>query len=487
MSEGKKFNKVLNSGDVIVTAFGAMIGWGWVVSSGGWLRSAGAIGTALGFLIAGIMIFFVGLTYAELTSAMPKCGGEHVFSFRAFGPVGSFVCTWALILSYIGVVCFEAVSLPTVMQYIIPGFLQGYMYTIAGFDVYVSWLVVAVLSALFITFINLKGVKTAAVVQTVLTLIIAGAGIILVAGTAVNGSAQNLEGQILIGEELGDISKNVLSVAAVAPFFLMGFDVIPQVAEEINIPLKKTGKLMLLSIILAVGFYIMVVVSMGFAMNSSDVESSVNNSGLVAADAMARVFNSDAMAKVLIIGGICGIITSWNSFVIGGSRAIYSMAEAHMIPHCFAKLSDKHKTPTNAILLVGVLSAITPVFGRKMLVWVSDAASFACCIAYCIVALSFIVIRRKEPELRRPYKVKHYKLVGCIAALTSGFMVMMYIVPGFGATLLPQEWIIVGGWILLGIVFATLSKKKYGKSFGDVRFSDEICKSPCDDSKNSNK
>ena len=60
-----EFNKVLNAWDILVIAFGAMIGWGWVVSTGGWIEKGGVIGAALGFAIGGIMIFFVGLTYAE--------------------------------------------------------------------------------------------------------------------------------------------------------------------------------------------------------------------------------------------------------------------------------------------------------------------------------------------------------------------------------------------------------------------------------------
>ena len=84
----------LNTLDVLVVAFGAMIGWGWVVSSGQWITSGGVLGTAIGFLIGGLMIYFVGLTYAELTTAMPKTGGEQHFSFAAFGPLGSFICTW---------------------------------------------------------------------------------------------------------------------------------------------------------------------------------------------------------------------------------------------------------------------------------------------------------------------------------------------------------------------------------------------------------
>ena len=93
MEKNIKFKKVLNIWDVLVVAFGAMIGWGWVVSSGGWIQSGGVLGTIIGFIIGGLMIFFVGLTYAELTPAMPKTGGEHLFSFKAFGPTGSFICT----------------------------------------------------------------------------------------------------------------------------------------------------------------------------------------------------------------------------------------------------------------------------------------------------------------------------------------------------------------------------------------------------------
>ena len=84
-----RLKKVMDTSDILVVAFGAMIGWGWVVSSGRWIQSAGTIGTVIGFIIGGIMIYFVGMTYAELTPAMPKDGGEHVFNYKAFGPTGS--------------------------------------------------------------------------------------------------------------------------------------------------------------------------------------------------------------------------------------------------------------------------------------------------------------------------------------------------------------------------------------------------------------
>ena len=461
-----EFEKVFSAWDILVLAFGAMIGWGWVVSTGDWIERGGVIGAMLGFILGGVMIFFIGLTYAELTPAMPECGGEHVFSFRALGPTGSFICTWAIILGYVGVVCFEACALPTIITYLYPKFLKGYLYTIAGFDVYASWLTVAVVMAIVITLINIRGAKTAAILQTILTCIIGGAGILLIVASVVSGDAGNLSGQAFVGSGSGSVMVNILRVAMMSPFFFIGFDVIPQAAEEINVPLKKIAKMLLLSIILAVSFYALIIFSVGLVMNSGEIAAAASSgSGLVTADAMAKAFNTSVMAKVLIVGGLCGIITSWNSFLIGGSRAMYSMAISYMIPPFFGKLHKKHKTPVNALLVIGFLSCLAPFLGKKMLLWVCDAGNLACCLAYCMVAISFVVLRKKEPTMPRPYKVKHYKLVGGIAIAMSGFMVLMYIIPGSGASLAPVEWGIVGGWAAIGAAFYGFCKAKYGEKF----------------------
>lgn len=323
----------------------------------------------LGFVLGGVMIFFIGLTYAELTPAMPDCGGKHVFSYRAMGPTGSFVCTWAIILGYVSVVCFEACAMPTIITYLFPGFLQGYLYTVAGFDIYASWLAVAIIMALFITYINIRGAKTAAIVQTVLTCVIGGAGILLIAGSVISGNPSNLEGQAFVGGNTASVFGNILRVAMMTPFYFIGFDVIPQAAEEINVPLKKIAKMLLLSILLAVAFYVLIIFAVGYVLNPAAIAQSENSgSGLVTADAMARAFHTDVMAKVLIVGGLCGVVTSWNSFMIGGSRAMYSMAESYMIPPVFGKLHKKYKTPWVAIALIGLLSCLAPLLGRKMLV-----------------------------------------------------------------------------------------------------------------------
>lgn len=466
MTKQSEFDKVLSSKDILVIAFGAMIGWGWVISTGDWIHRGGVLGAAIGFALGGVMIFFVGLTYAELTAAMPQCGGEHVFSYKAMGATGSFVCTWGIILGYVGVVCFEACAFPTIVSYIFPGFLKGYLYTVAGFDVYASWLILGSVTAALMTFVNIMGAKTAAIVQTILTAIIFSVGVLLIATSTIRGDMGNLMPQLFVGKGNASTLSHVLHVAVMTPFFFIGFDVIPQAAEEIQGSLKKIGKILIMSIIMAVAFYSLVILSVGYLMNSSEIRTSMSGAGLVTADAMAKAYGSKKMADVVIIGGLCGIVTSWNSFMIGGSRAMYSMADSNMIPKAFAKLHSKYKTPVNALLLIGVISMLAPLAGRQMLIWICDAGNLGCCIAYCMVAISFLILRRKAPDMPRPYRVKHHKFVGLTATVLSGGMVSMYLIPKTGSTLVKQEWLMAGGWALMGAVFFAINKKKYGEQFG---------------------
>lgn len=466
MEQKSKFDKVMGAWDILVIAFGAMIGWGWVINSGDWITTAGFAGSIIAMLIGGVMVFFVGLTYAELTSAMPQCGGEHVFSYRAMGPTGSFVCTWMIILGYVATSAFEATALPTVITYLFPEFNQVYLYSIAGKDIYLTTILLGVGVAVLITFINIRGAKTAAILQTVLTAIIAIAGILLVVGSAVNGDGANITGQMWesgSGNTLGSVFK----VACMTPFLFIGFDVIPQAAEEINVPYKKIGKIMLLSIFLAVAWYLLIIFAVCYIMPQSAIAQEMSSqNGLVSAKAIEIAFRSPLMGKVLIIGGLCGIITSWNSFLMGGSRALYSMGESLMIPKMFGKLG-KHKTPEAAIILCGIACVAAPFFGRGVLVWLVDAASFGCVIAYMFVSISFCILRKKKPEMARPYKVKAGKFVGVMAVLMAGFMTLLYIVPAsFSAALVWQEWIVVGIWLALGVFFYFYSKKKYGAEFG---------------------
>jgi amino acid transporter len=440
-SEGK-FRRVLGSRDVLALAFGAMVGWGWVVLAGGWVITAGAAGAMIAFAIGGAVVVLIGLTYAELASAMPLTGGEHVYSHRALGMGASFFCTWAIILGYVSVVAFEAVALPTVIEHLFPDYQVGLLWNIAGWDVYLTWVLVGSAGSIVMMWLNIRGIKTTALLQKTVSLLILLAGIMLVTGALANGSRANMEPLFVDG------SKGLLLVLIMTPFMFVGFDVIPQAAEEINLPRNQIGRLLIISVMMAVVWYILMILSVALALSPKENAAST----LSTADAMSAVLGGSSAGKVLVLAGIGGIITSWNAFLVGGSRAIFAMARARMLPSFLARMHPKYNTPVNAILMIGALSVIAPFFGRKTLVWLVNAGGLGIVAAYATVALSFIVLRKREPEMQRPFKVPKGMLVGYAALFLSLGIILLYM-PGSPAALVwPYEWAIVGAWSLLGVL-----------------------------------
>jgi amino acid transporter len=85
VEERAELKKVMNLKDVMSLAFGTMIGWGWIMLAGVWVAAAGVVGAVAAFIIGAILCIFVGLTYAELTPALPLAGGELVFAYRGLG------------------------------------------------------------------------------------------------------------------------------------------------------------------------------------------------------------------------------------------------------------------------------------------------------------------------------------------------------------------------------------------------------------------
>ncbi|MEW6661338.1 MAG: APC family permease [Bacillota bacterium] len=454
-SENNSLVRVLGRWDVLVLAFGAMIGWGWVVLAGEWANTGGSLGGMLAFLLGGIMVIFIGLAYAELTTAIPKAGGELFFSWRGLGVGASFICTWAIILGYISVVAFEAVALPTVVEYIVPGYKVGYLWTIAGWDVYATWVLVGMLGSVLVAVVNYLGIRPAAVFQATLTAGLAIIGVMFITGSLFTGSTEAMQPFFVDGW------KGIVAVMVMTPFMFVGFDVIPQAAEEINIPYRSIGLILLASVLMAVAWYMFII----FGVSRALPFEARNFASLATADAMAAVFKSPVAAKLLILGGICGIMTSWNAFYIGGSRALYAMARAKMLPEFLGALHPKYKTPHNAIILIGILSTLAPLLGRKMLVWLVDAGGFAVVVAWVLVAASFLALRSKEPQMPRPFLVPQGKLVGTIAVVLSGFFVLLYL-PGVSPAALvwPYEWAMVLGWSLLGLIFYVWAKAAYGNA-----------------------
>ena len=237
------FLRVLGRADVVALAFGAMIGWSWVVLTGVWITSAGTLGAITAFLAGGAAITLVGLTYAELASALPFAGGEHVYSDRALGAKASFICTWAIILGYMSVIGFEAVALPTVASSLVPGLNKVYLWTIAGWDVYLTWVLTGIAGAVMMTTMNILGVKTVAVVQTTVVVLILVVGAVFLLGSGLTGSVASIEPLFVDGV------SGIAIVLVMVPFMFVGFDIILPF-KSITLSAPKTSSPILFWLIL---------------------------------------------------------------------------------------------------------------------------------------------------------------------------------------------------------------------------------------------
>ncbi|KAA0978963.1 APC family permease [Paeniglutamicibacter gangotriensis] len=441
-----QLKKVLGRWDTLAIGVGAMIGFGWVVLTGGWITTAGPMGAALAMVVGGGIMAVVGLTYAELVAAMPRAGGEHNYLLRAMGARWSFAGSWAIVGGYITIVAFEAVALPKTALYLFPEMNKVHLWDIAGSEVYLTWALVGVLGGVVITAINIRGIKTAGVVQTFVVLFLFAIGAVLLFGSFTGGSTQNMEPFFSNGV------AGFFGVMIIVPFMFVGFDVIPQSAEECDIEPRRIGKYVVIAVLIATAWYVMVIL----ATSSGLGPVALGGSELATADAMGALFGSEMMAKVLICGGIAGILTSWNSLLMGASRLLYAMAASGMLPGWFAKLHPKYRTPVNALLFIGGLSVLAPFFGSAMLGWLVDSGSPSIVIAYLLVGVAFVILRKREPMMIRPLRIggkgNFGKAIGVTSVLFCAGLISLYL-PGMPAAIGIQPWLLFGAWWALGFIF----------------------------------
>jgi amino acid transporter len=160
-------------------------------------------------------------------------------------------------------------------------------------------------------------------------------------------------------------SSGVVNVLIMGPALYLGFSVIPQVAEEINLPKKLTGKFLVMSIFLAALWYIAIIIGLVLSAPSNFRQTST----IPVADAMAYLFNTSIAGRIMILGGIAGILTSWNAFVVAACRVIYVMARKKILPPIFGRISPVYGTPSYAILLVLIITVLAPFLGENALIW----------------------------------------------------------------------------------------------------------------------
>ena len=260
--------------NVWAIAFGCVIGWGSFINPGKkFLPNSGVAGTAIAMVLGALVMIIIAMSYAYMVPKHPKAGGEFTFTKACFGKRMAYICGWFLVAAYLTNVPMNSTAIGLIVDGIdgSADILKfGFHYTIAGFEIYMGEMILAMAILILFGYLNILGVQKAGFIQTILSglLIICVAtlsisalisskakginldpiwGFDKAAAMAADATMENIDEFAHVGTN-GIISA-ILATFAIAPWAYVGFDAIPQAAEEFNFSFKKVNGIMIVAIV----------------------------------------------------------------------------------------------------------------------------------------------------------------------------------------------------------------------------------------------
>lgn len=468
--------KQLSPTHVWAIAFGCIIGWGSFINPGKkFLPNSGVAGTAIAMVLGALVMIIIAYSYAYMVPKYPKAGGEFTFTKNCFGKTSAFLCGWFLVVAYLTNVPMNSTAVGLIVDGLDGGadlLKFGWHYQIAGFDVWMGETFFASFILILLGILNIMGVKKAGFIQTILASLLAVCAFTLCISSLVSAKASGINMQPIWGfnksvaiaagatsANIGEFAnKNILSAIlatfAIAPWAYVGFDTIPQAAEEFKFSHKKVMTIMMIAI--AFGCFV-------YTSNNTVAAAALQNwpervmNGewvlLVAAEELLGTFG-----QVLIgIGVSCAVLSGMMGFYLASSRLMYSMSRDGYLPQWFGEIDEKHQTPKNAMLFCIIISLSGPVLGREALGWFVDMSAIGASIGYFFTAAATLVKMKKDGD--GSLKLKAMAVVGVIFSII--FMILQLIpIPGLSGVHFGKEsYIMLIIWIAIGIVFYIKQRK----------------------------
>ncbi len=416
----------------LVTLFtlltGAMVGMAWAVLANVFLDRGGPA-AMISLIFAAVFTLFVGLCFAELCSMMPVAGGAYIYVKRAMNKFFGFLAGWLLVLAYAAMMPGECIIIGKLVNAIVPA-------------VPTTW--IGVMAAVVFTVINLLGIRFSAIIQLVLTIILfAGIFVYALPGLA----------NIQIDNFLPFFGRGVGGMFLMVPIYFLGFmgyDILPQAAEEVKSPIRKMVFVIPLSILFVLIAYFVIAVTNAGVLPWEQIAKSKENIPIL--PIVTKLLGPSGPA-IIIIAGICGLVTTLNGFVVGASRLMMAMGKDHELPGFFANINKRFGVPHWAIIFVGILGVIGSFVPRLIVLF--DTAASSVLVTYALTALAVIMLRKKEPNAERPYQAPWGNVIPILA--------LIGVVPTFLVSLgiLTRGALIVFlAWIVIGLIYYLLYRRK---------------------------
>ncbi|UOQ46573.1 APC family permease [Gracilibacillus caseinilyticus] len=464
MEKRTTLKKTLKPHWVWAIALGSAIGWGAFVQPVNWMATAGPLGVISGFFIGALLMILIAVSYGFLIKSFPVSGGEFAYTYISLGRTHAFISGWFLTLGYICIVALNASAFALMFKFVFPQFIENlHLYNVAGWEVYVPEIIVASLVLIVFGFFNVRGSSISGRIQFIFCLVMVGAILLLTMMVGIQPEAGLANVKPYFPTDTNAIAA-IISIVAIAPWAYVGFDNIPQTAEEFDFSSNKAFKLIVFAILVAAILYSFMIITTSMIRPWQGVVDAnyIWGTGQVVQDLLGT-----AGLLILVIALTMGIFTGLNGFVISSSRLLFAMSRAKIIPEGFSKLHPKYNTPYWGVIFTVIVAMFSPWFGREALLWVVDMSSIGVTIAYfytCYAAFSMFTFQPDNrlgngKQLYSPVK-KVISILGMLASLT--FLVLL-LFPGSPAFLGLESRIALAAWVILGLIFYLAKRKEYNK------------------------
>ena len=473
-NQGEK--KGVSALDFFCLGFGAIVGVGWAVSINSWMTSCGGP---------------IALCYCELVPALPVAGGGMAFAFRAFNDKVAVISGWAAFGGFISIIPWEAIQITDVLGYLIPSLTAGDpLYTVYGTGVHLTTIIIGVICSLLLFALNMRGLASAAVLQKILCFVLVGAGILGAVASLIKGDASNWQpiydttNSLVYGSAAdgyveatnSNMIGGILAILSTAPFFLAGFETIPQGVEDAGGDIKSVGKTVVLSVALACIFYAILLFCFGYAWPWLEFAQPTAVGGEMtnpAAATMLRMLYGGAAGEVLYwiitIGALAGLFTTWNGFFMASALLLMGMARGRLMPRIFAR-QNKNGIPVPALLVCLILSLIGPFAGAGIIGDLTCFSGAAFVLSWMLTSFSLVRLRKTEPDLERPYKIPGGIGMGYFASIVSAVVFVLLFVPGNPVYMGKLAIIMFIGWMVIGLIlYLASSGQRRGVSQAELK------------------
>ncbi len=426
----------LNLWNYFALGLGTMIGTGWIVLMDDWLSRGGPLGAMLGFAIGGLVLLPVGYIYGQWVARLPDAAGEAAYTAQVFPPFVSYFTGWMMLLAYFIVCPWEAVAIGKLAVHIFPQLDTLELYRVASQPVFLPRLVLGIALTVLLAYVNYRGIRGSSIFQNWATSSVLVVFVLLVIVSARTGSLANarpLFSQAPVA--------SVLLTLQIVPYFLVGFESVPKVAEEAHPGFRTSNffKAIVMALLTAAAFYVLAVGAVSYITPWQ----SLLGQRFATAIAFEHGTHSVWVVRLILAISLVGLLQVFNGNFVASTRLVFAFGRRGTLPAPFAAVHAKFQTPTVAVVAVSAGTLIGLLLGDALLVPVTEVGSMAAALGWLAACSSFFVVE-KSPRLRA---------IAAFGAIVSLLFVFMKLLPAFPGHFSVAEWVALGIWLALGALF----------------------------------